>query len=420
MSVPFFLPHIYYTGDAAKTCTSTNYPEEGPWRSYSPGLGLGCTSAQASLRECQLQSQSRSIGISDAAKSYIQSNRGSLNNESYLSLGQSNTASIGVVFSIIQGYRYATCGVAESAGSLSRVNGFKIDYSFYTPPGSQQKPPTGIFVIPPSISRKMSKPLSRKALAMSVAKAVPVVGYLSNLYDAAQLAQAMLDDAPKPNNLQAPSPPSGGLKLMLAEEDIEAIIPNGDNKNRQMPGVTFIDTDIVTNNLYQVTQIDWDSSSDVADISDTMKWLLEALARAAGAVLEAFGREFFNAMTELADIAAGVITDSQKAAGKILSAIAKEILAQLSDDGRDGLPEESGGSIDYELLAQAIRDGVSEALAEYEPPTPPAPPASETVISLSESLEEKLDQYFTIPDTEAGLAETISTNGFIFNPGYIP
>lgn len=418
MSTSFYLPQVIFEYGAGASCNSTTYSYDGPWPSYHPAFTISCsnTGALPAMRACMLQSQPFSIGISDAAKDWISSNRGSLSNESYLSLGQANSASKGTVFSIVQGYRYRTCGTTESAGSTTRTGGFKIDVGFYTPPGAQQKPPTGIFVMPPSISRKMSKPLTRKALAMSVAKAIPVVGWLSNLYDAAQLAQAMLDDAPKPNNLQAPSPPAGPLKLMLAEEQADILVPNGDNKNRTMPGVTFIDTDVVTNNLYQVTQIDWDSSSDVADISDTMKWLLEALARAAGAVLDGFGREFLGAMAELAQIAAGIITDSQKAAGKILSALAKEILAQLMDDGEDGLPDEPG-TLDYDMLADAIKKGVSQALASYNPP---APPPSQTVIDISSDLEQKLDQYFTISDTEAGLAETISTNAFIFNPGYIP
>lgn len=383
---------------------------------YSAGYGTSCSNSgdTPAIRACRLRGEPFSYGVSDLAKAYIKANPGTLGDYSYLTLSPTVTVQKGGGVGQLYGYKYTSCGTVDRVGIAT--GSFKLDVPFTSVPSYQQKPPAGIFMLPPSVTRKMSGPLVRKALARSVAKAVPVVGYLSNIYDAARLAQALLGDAPEPNQLQAPAPPSGNLQLMLSSEPVTVLVPENQNNDRTMPGVTFIDTSIVTNNLYQVTQINWDSSGDVAEISDTMKWLLEALARAAAGVLDAFGREFPDAMAALADIISGVITDSQKAAGKILSDIAKEILGQLSDNGKDGLPDEPG-TLDYDLLAQAIRDGVSEALTEY---TPPVPPPSETVISVSESLEEKLDQYFTIPDTEAGLAETISTNGLIFNPGPMP
>lgn len=415
MLKPFYTVRTAYTYVNPNCNKTTNRTYGQNMTAYSPAFNFSCGGTNEA-RECSKKGEPFVYSISDLAQQYISQNPGTLNNYDYLTLPVLTTAQVGTAFGSVRGIRYTSCGTTLNAGSADGL--FKIDYGFYTAPGYQQKPPTGLFVIPPSISRKMAKPLTRKALLRSVARAAPAVAFVSSLYDAAQLAQAALDDAPTPNNLQSPAPPSGNLKLMLASEPTETIVPGGDNKNRQMPGVTYLDTDIITNNLYQVTQIDWDSTSDVADISDEMKWLLQALGRGALAVLDAFARDFPGAMSDLADIISGVITDSQKAAGKILSELAKEIIAQLYDDGNDGLPDDdASGALDYDLLAQAIRDGVSEALAEYNPP---APPPSQTVIDISSNLEQKLDQYFTISDTEAGLAETISTNGFIFNPGYIP
>lgn len=363
--------------------------------------------------QCANRRTPLSYGISDLAQAEIKKLT-TLGDYSYLTLDSLATVSVGEVFNKIAGHKFNVCGGTNQTGSHTGL-ALKFGNPIVSVPTFQQKPPTGIFMLPPSVTRKMSAPLARKTLARSAAKAAPVVGWLASMYDAARLAQALLDDEPKPNNLQTPATPGSGLVVMLASEPTVALSSQNQNQPRQMPGVTFIDTDVVTNSLYQVTQINWNSPEP----DETQSWLIKALARAMAGVLDAFGRELPNAMAELADLISGTITAAQAAAGEILSAVAQEILGQLSDNGKDGLPDEPG-TLDYDLLAQAIRDGVSEALAEYEPPTPPAPPASETVISLSESLEEKLDQYFTIPDTEAGLAETISTNGFIFNPGYIP
>lgn len=393
------------------TCTQSQNKTYGVnMTGYRPAYTIGCTPLQEDLRNCALQGQPFTYAVSDLAQQYINNNPGTLYNYSYITLGTNVTANPDTVFSDIQGIRYRSCGTTEPAGSTT--GSFKFSVSAVGAPSYQQKPPTGIFMLPPSITRKMSGPLTRKTLARSVAKAIPVVGWISSIDDARRLAQALLDDAPKPNNLQTPAPPSGNLKLMLASEQSVQVTPTNNNNDRVMPGVTFIDSSIVTNNLYQITQLNWDNP----ETSETNDWLIKALARAMSGVLEAFGRELPGAMAELADLISGTITAAQKAAGEILSAVAQEILGQLSDNGEDGLPDEPG-TLDYDLLAQAIRDGVSDALSEY---TPPAPPPSETIIDISPDLQEKLDHYFTIPDTEAGLAETISTNALIFNPGYIP
>lgn len=413
----FYTEQTRYSYQSSQGCSlSQNRSYDGPYAAYLPAFTLSCDSSPpllVNMRECQLQGLPFVFGISDLAKKSIQDNPGSLNNYAYLSLGQANSVSFNQSFSFIQGYRYRSCGTTESAGSTSSAGPFKIGTPFSGAPGYQQKPPVGLFMLPPSITRKMSGPIARKTLARSAAKVVPVVGFLATVYDAARMAQAVLNDVPTPNNLQTPASPSGSKMLMLASEPTEQIKPeNNNNHNRVMPGVTFIDSNIVTNNLYQITQIDWDSP----ETSETNDWLIKAIARAALAVLEAFGREFAGAMDELGAIISGTITAAQKVAGEIISDLAKEILGQLSDNGEDGLPDEPG-ALDYEALASAIASGVSEALASYNPP---APPPSETIVGITSALEAKLDQYFTIPDTDAGLAETISTNGIIFNPGPMP
>lgn len=397
------------------SCTQTANKTYGvAMTAYTPAYNLGCGSNQADLVACGKQGEPFTYSVSDLAKEYINSNPGNLNNYSYLTPGGGVTLSPGQTFPHISGVRYNSCGATVPAGGTSASGGiaFKIAVSAVGAPAYQQKPPTGIFMLPPSVTRKMSAPLARKTLARSVAKAVPVVGFLSSIDDARRLAQALLDDEPKPNNLQTPAPPSGNLKLMLSTEQSIQLTPTNNNNDRVMPGVTFIDSSIVTNNLYQITQINWDDP----ETSETNDWLIKALARAMAGVLEAFGRELPSAMSELADLISGTITNAQKAAGEILSAVAQEILGQLSDNGEDGLPDEQG-ALDYDMLADAIAQGVSQALASYNPP---APPLTETIIDVSSSLQDKLDQYFTIPDTEAGLAETISTNGLIFNPGPMP